>query len=271
MRRIRDEYELSDGDDDEPYARRLRPRPRSAAPLGVLIALVAILAAAVAGVAYVQANEPDDRSCTSCHTIPHTTYQQRGQFAQGGALAVDLSSYHYQALRLQGQAMHCIDCHRGDGGPAHLVDKYVISARNLGRWLAGEDDRRIEKGELRVPHLANETCVACHAATLLVGGQTNHHHNMLPAAYRLWKAGSRLSAPADAADPQALIAAGLKAYDTTVQCADCHASHRQIESDLYLIQAALDAACEQCHRQTGGPISIAPAPPAAARPNPSTP
>lgn len=265
MRRIRDEYELSDADDDEPYARRLRPRSRAAGPLGLLIALIAVLGAAFAGVAYVQANESDDRSCTSCHTIPHTTYQQRGQFAQGGALAVDLSSYHYQALRVQGQAMHCIDCHRGDGGPAHLVDKYAISAQNLGRWLAGEDDRRIEKGTLRVPHLANDACVACHAPTLLVGGGTNHHHSMLPAAYRLWKAGSRLTAPADAADPQAIIAAGLRPYDTSVQCADCHASHRQIESDLYLIQAALDAACERCHQQTGGPASRMPSTLAAMR------
>ena len=83
-------------------------------------------------------------------------------------------------------------------------------------------------------------------------------HNTLPAVYDAWKAGARLIPPADATDPQAVVADGLLRYNTTVQCHNCHQAHRSTDSPSYLdLQNVVKPACEQCHAQSGaGPLNV---------------
>lgn len=278
--RITDEYELPDDDEDDDwsYEGKIYRRPRrSWTGLFVALAALVTIGAGVAGAFMVSERQEQDSFCLSCHTAQHRAYVDRAQASVAGALAPDLSSYHYQQVHGQGGELRCIDCHRGDGGTRHRVDTLILSAEMTALWLAGQDDQRLEKTAitmtvingitqtvpqttlgLRVPHLSNAGCLGCHQEQLLVAGMDNHMHNMLPAVYEVWKSGAPLIAPKDAADPQAIIALGLVRYDTTLQCSNCHQVHRLLDTALFLdLQGVVKPACEQCHRETGqGPAEV---------------
>lgn len=277
-RTLVDEYELPDDDDDWPYEGKLYRRRRRS-PLGPFFGLLAavLVVTGVASAAYVSDRQEDDQFCVSCHTPQHKAYLERADASVAGALAPDLSSFHYQQIRGQGGTIRCIDCHRGDGSTPHRLETLLLSARMAGAWLAGTDDRTLEKTAitttvmngitqtvpatslaLRAPRLSNDGCVACHEQTVLVAGLDNHAHNMLPAAYRAWQAGARLIAPPNASDPQAVIAQGLVPFNTALECSSCHQTHRSLETDGYLDrQGVVKPACEQCHRETGlGPATV---------------
>jgi nitrate/TMAO reductase-like tetraheme cytochrome c subunit len=276
-RYIADQYELPDDDSLDSgiaYGRR-RPRLAGIWLLAVAALLVAIGSAASA-LAVSERQERDD-FCLSCHTPQHRAYVERAAAAVAGALALDLSSYHYQQIYGQDQIIRCIDCHRGDGGVRHRAQVMLLSAELTARWLAGQDDRRLEKTAitttlvngltqtapmtslaLRAPELSNAGCVACHKSELLIAGMDNHMHNTLPAAYTLWRYGEPLVAPKEAPDPQALIAQGLALYPTSVQCSSCHQTHRAMDAAQFLdLQAVVKPACERCHREVGrGPEEV---------------
>ncbi len=259
MKRIADEYELPDYDEpDEGHIGALLRRPRRSwgrvwAALGIMAALAGFLGSLL----YVGQAEREDSFCIGCHTVPEQTYFDRASAALAGALAIDLSSYHYQQIRGAGDAIHCINCHEGDGSAAHAVDKRVLGLRNLVEWFVGRNDPAVEKLRVRAPHLSNDGCAACHQKTLLVAGLDNHTHNMLPLSYALWKDGARLIPPPNAADPQAVMAAGLLRYDTRVQCSTCHQTHRSLETPRYLDAAAVQRGCVQCHVEVGqGPLDV---------------
>lgn len=258
MRRIGSEYELPDYDDDDNPGGMLRHRRRHT---GRWLALFAALVLAIGGVylsVRVTTEQRNDAFCLGCHTEPETAYVERSIQAMAGALAVDLSSYHYQQIRGQGGALHCIQCHEGNASLGHRVEVYLLSARNSYLWLAGQDDRTLEKLRLTTPHLTNDSCLSCHAETVLVAGMDNHQHNMLPATYALWRDGARLIAPPGAVDRQAIIAAGLALYPTNLTCADCHQTHRSLETELFLDRTDnLPTRCVQCHTESGeGPLEV---------------
>jgi mono/diheme cytochrome c family protein len=277
-RYIVDQYELPDDDLlEEGFAyRRRRSVLARLAPLLFIVLLV--MAGGAAGALAISERQERDDFCLSCHTPQHRAYIERATAAVAGALALDLSSYHYQQIYGKGEVIRCIDCHRGDGGVRHRAQLMSLSAELSARWLAGQDDRRLEKTAitttvvngltrtvsptslaLRAPELSNAGCVACHKAQLLVAGMANHMHNTLPAAYELWKYGEPLSAPSGVSDPQALLAQGLALYQTSVQCSHCHQTHRALDTAKFLdLQAVVKSACEQCHRETGrGPAEVA--------------
>lgn len=272
-----DEYELPD-DDELPYEGKLyRPRRRFPAGLFVGFSVAVMIAAGVASFFYVSDQQERDATCLACHTAQHRAYLDRAQASVAGALAPDLASYHYQQIHGQGGELRCIDCHRGNGSTAHRLETFLLSARLAARWLAGQDDQRLEKTAitvtvtggitqtvpptrlaLRAPHLTNDGCIACHRDQLLVAGPDNHLHNTLPAVYEAWQNGAPLIAPRDAPDPQAIIAQGLVRYETTLGCAHCHQAHRTLETTRFLDwQHVVKPACEQCHRETGrGPSEV---------------
>jgi len=277
-RYVRDEYELPD-DDELPDVGKIYRRRRSRLPglLFALFALVVMGGAAAASYVYVNQRQESDAFCISCHTPQHSAYLKRAEAALGGALAADLSSFHYQQIRGSGGDIHCIDCHRGDNSPQDRIATMLLSARMAARWVVGSDNRALEKTvitttviggiTLTVPQttlalhegrLTNMSCIACHTQQMLVAGQANHMHNTLPAVYEVWKAGARLVPPKGATDPQAIVAQGLVRLDTTVECSSCHQTHRSIETANYLdMQAVVKPACERCHRQTGqGPADV---------------
>lgn len=276
-RYLSDEFELPD-DDDLPYEGKLYRRPRRS-PIGLFIVFAALVmvAGGVASFFYVGEQQRQDATCLACHTPPHQAYLDRAQASVGGALAPDLSSFHYQQIRGGGGDIRCIDCHRGNDSLPDRAATMLLSLRMTARWLAGANDVRIEKTAitttvingvtqtvpqttlaLREPALTNASCIACHQEQLLIAGLANHMHNMLPAVYDAWKNGARLIAPKDAPDPQAVIAQGLMRFETTVQCTACHQAHRTMDTNGFLdLQNVVKPACEQCHRETGsGPTQV---------------
>ena len=97
---------------------------------------------------------------------------------------------------------------------------------------------------------------------LLVAGFENHFHNKLPDAFRAWRAGGELTLPEN--EPEANLFAleeGLKKYDTTVRCLDCHLAHFDVEgAELFFyldVENVVLFACEQCHRDVdAGPLDL---------------
>lgn len=275
-RKLRGDYAWDDGADDDGagFGRLARaPAPRGPQILfGLAIALLAAAVVAVAGSLVVQARQEDDAFCVGCHTAPHMAYRTRAEASLAGAYALDLSSYHYQQIRGTGGAIRCIDCHRGDGSVNARMETLGLSAEMALLWLAGGTDDRIEKVTitstrvisrdggmvslpapvLRAPALSNDGCVGCHKPTLLTAGMDNHTHNMLPAAYALWRSGERLIAPPGTKDVQGLLAQGLTPYKTTLQCGSCHTGHQSLEVERYLDRAVLAQRCDQCHLETRG-------------------
>jgi nitrate/TMAO reductase-like tetraheme cytochrome c subunit len=277
-RYLTDDYELPDDDDDLPYEGKLYRRKRRSPALPAFIALFTVLLiAGVASFFHFSEQQKQDAFCISCHTPQHRAYLNRAEAAVGGALADDLSSFHYQQIRGQGGEIRCIDCHRGDGSTNDRLETMLLSARLAAAWLAASDDRTIEKTAitstvisgitqtvlqttlaLHAPRLTNASCIGCHTGQLLVAGPENHHHNTLPAVYDAWKAGARLTAPKNVTETQTIATQGLVRYETTVQCTSCHQTHRTTEAANYLDrQGVVKPACEQCHRQTGaGPLEV---------------
>jgi len=278
-RYVNDEYELPD-DDELPYEGKLYHRRRRRGPgLGLAFVLFAALvmgAAAIASFFYVNDRQERDTFCLGCHTPQHQAYLNRAEAAVSGALAPDLSSFHYQQILGTGGSLHCIDCHRGSDSTQHRIETFVLSARLAARWVAGSDDRTLEKTAitttvisgitqtvaqttlaLHEPRLTNASCIGCHTDQLLIAGTANHMHNTLPAVYEAWKAGAKLIPPKGATNPQAIVAQGLVRYDTTLQCHTCHQAHRTTDAANYLdMQNVVKPACEQCHRQTGKGPSV---------------
>ena len=268
---IEDEFEIPDDEDDYevPFEGSLaRRKPPVLWPFALLALIVASAIAAVYGYQRVNEQQESDAYCLSCHTDQHTEYAQRGESAVAGAIAVDLSSYHYQQIRGQGGSVRCIDCHRGDDSRNARVETTALSARISLAWLLRGEATGLEAAAavltdtqgittvlgsraLIAPHLANDGCVACHNETLLIAGIENHMHNTLPAAYALWKNGARLIPPNTDADAQAIAARGLARYTTTVQCSDCHQAHRSTDEEKYIHQATEQRTCEQCHAEAG--------------------
>lgn len=223
-----------------------------------VFALVAVLAAGLAAAGYVSHREEDDRFCISCHTAPEVVYYQRAQAALAradGALVPDLSSAHYIKAKTP---FRCIDCHRGDNGLVSRASTLALGARDTLAWLSGQADPSLEKNTALAPGLLNTACNRCHTETLLITGFENHFHNKLPDAYRAWQAGGKLSPPRQG-PPTSELVTGLKFYDTTVTCLDCHRAHVQAEEEQFFLKQdeVVLPACERCHQQVGqGPARL---------------
>jgi predicted CXXCH cytochrome family protein len=258
MPTIGDNYEVPEYDDDDDGDNMLRPRRNHAKAWIVLLILLAIAAGGVYFATRVTNEQRNDTFCIGCHTEPETEYVRRAGAAMAGALALDLSSSHYQKIRGTGGTLSCIECHEGNASLGHRAEVFLLSARNGYNWLLGNDDRTLEKTRLTVPHLSNDGCLGCHAEKVLVAGMANHQHNMLPVVYELWRNGARLIPPEGTVDKQSIIAAGLVKYATTLQCSDCHQTHRSLETDQYLDRTSnLPTRCVQCHIEVNqGPREV---------------
>jgi hypothetical protein len=272
---IQDEYEIPDDDDDfdVPFDLTLaRRKRRSFAPLYALLGAVAVGAVIVVGHNEATTRQNNDQFCVACHNDQHTLYSERALNASNGALAVDLSSYHYQQIRGNGGDIRCIDCHRGADSDNARIETNVLSARISLAWLLlGEQTGAqasagvitasngvttfVGSSALSAPHLSNDGCITCHADILLTAGIDNHMHNTLPAAYALWKNGAQLIAPNGAADAQAIVARGLQRYETAVRCSDCHLTHRETDAENYQHEPTTQRQCVQCHTDAGVTIN----------------
>lgn len=218
----------------------------------ILIALAILVAVGLGLAGYASHLEEDDRFCISCHTVPERVYYERAQAASNpasvGEPPVDLSSSHYAGAQAP---FRCIDCHRGNHT---LVDRATTLALGLNDaliWIAGRADPALEKNTAYAPHLLNAACTRCHTETLLVIGFENHFHNKLPDAYRAWQAGGKLLPPRRG-PVTGEDTTGLKFYNTTLTCLDCHRAHVQGEAAQFFLrqEELVLPACERCHQET---------------------
>ena len=208
-----------------------------------------------APIAAVSVLEERDVFCTSCHIAPEVAYYERAQLALAGEEPLlDLSSAHYAAEA----GFRCIDCHRGDGSPAHRAQTLALGARDTLIYLSGQADETIEKATIEVPDLLTAGCVKCHADSLLVVGFENHFHNKLPDAYAAWQAGGQLTLPASRPEADT---SRLDLYATGLRCPDCHLTHihaagAELTGFLDLENTILPT-CVRCHQEVGqGPLEL---------------
>jgi len=241
--------------------------PRRTGRLLILAPLLLLILAAIP-VLTVSALEESDRFCASCHVVPERTYYNRAQFALAGVEPVtDLSSAHYLADPADlphRRPFRCIDCHRGDEGAIHRATALTLGARDTAIYLFGAPDPSIEKTHIEVPVLLTESCIKCHAGSLLVVGFPNHYHNKLPLAYQVWQRGGTLTTPQENAELfQPALEAGLQPVEeSTLLCVDCHPAHVSTPGSEQMgfidVQNVVFPACEECHiAALGVPLGLA--------------
>ena len=156
---IEDDFELYDNewqdDDDEQWlgSGNFLRRPKRKIPVGLFLVFGVVLMgiAAFASLVYIPQRQEQDSFCIGCHannSVPnsHTEYYKRASDASvSGELPPDLSSFHYQRIRVGGGNIRCIDCHRGDDRTVHRVETTGLSAWMTALWLADRADPRLEK------------------------------------------------------------------------------------------------------------------------------
>ncbi len=243
-------------------------RPRSRRLLLVLVGILTLIG--LLSIGTISSLEEQDRFCASCHMVPERTYYNRAQFALAGVIPLeDLASAHYviPSSQQDPRDFRCIDCHRGNEGVIHRGTAITLGARDAAIYLLGQPDQAIEKTHIEVPQLLTDSCIKCHADSLLVVGFQNHFHNKLPAAQKLLLQGEALklpdSIPADQVEIyQSVLDAGLTTIEETdLRCVDCHLAHihkpgTELSSFLDL-QNVVYPACERCHvTALGQPLGL---------------
>ena len=142
----------------------------------------------IVGFAGGTALEEHDSFCSSCHTVPETTYLNRSDAALVSASAVvsDLATYHFHQALTNTTSFQCIVCHRGDASLGNRIHSLALAMKDPSRWLAAGRIPPSERTTIAEPALVNAACVACHETTLLTQrGNATHFHNLLPATTAL--------------------------------------------------------------------------------------
>ena len=91
--------------------------------------------------------ESHDTFCTSCHTMPESTFYDRSTAAQ----PVDLASFHTT------KNTACIDCHSGQGIFGRIQAE-LMGARNAFKWYTGT---AVQPAVLTFP-IGDGNCLKCH-------------------------------------------------------------------------------------------------------------
>ncbi|MBX3062417.1 MAG: multiheme c-type cytochrome [Anaerolineae bacterium] len=238
----------------------------------VVIGLAAFLVLVLlGGVGFVTASvlEEQDAFCTSCHTVPETTYFNRAYIAldHPSEPVNDLATSHYIAAQQEGgEPFKCINCHRGDASPGHRVSTLTLAGRDAIIYLLGRENPAIEKVNIAEAWLPNAACVSCHTETLLaLKGIDNHFHTHLPQAAEALAKGGTLTVASDFrgsdSDKDALLKAGLGTVSgVDLLCTSCHLAHKALPggaSQFFMDADMRNAACVDCHVVAGqGPQSV---------------
>ncbi|MEP7285481.1 MAG: hypothetical protein ABI947_06910 [Chloroflexota bacterium] len=207
------------------------------------------------GIGFVGATalEEHDEFCTSCHTVPETTYFQRANTATNNPSVViaDLASYHYQQAQTKSQTFGCIECHRGDSSLTNRVQTLALGAQDTVTFVMGKADPTLEKTTINQPALVNAACIGCHTDTLLtVNGNQTHFHNWLPQTAQLVAQGKQLIVSNNNGRNRR-----LRTVNTTLTCTSCHLAHKTVDTSnpqLKLVDKTVtQMACDTCHKDAG--------------------
>ena len=224
----------------------------------IAIPIVFFVAILLAGAGFTTATvlEEHDDFCTSCHTVPETTYYNRAivSLAKINAPVTDLATAHYNLSKLNGKPdFTCIYCHRGDSSLGQRISTVALGSRDALIFVLGKADPTLEKSQVAESWLPNAACVSCHTATLLtLNGLGNHFHNNLPQAAAALANGGQFIVPVEFnASRGSLLRNGLDTIDVSLQCSDCHQSHKTIAdgaASVFTEADRVNQACESCHK-----------------------
>src|SRR4051794_17207677 len=109
------------------------PRPKRRRFLPVIAGIVFIVVLGVGGFITASALEEHDNFCTSCHTVPETTYFNRAYLSLDNPKEVvtDLATVHYHLAQQDNKpAFSCISCHRGDSTLGNRVATLALAGRD---------------------------------------------------------------------------------------------------------------------------------------------
>jgi hypothetical protein len=206
----------------------------------------------------VSAAEEQDGFCATCHLNPERTYAERARTVKqaydvaqeqgltGDALwqtgretARDLASAHRAA------ALNCVACHRGDNGPGDRLTALTLGARNTLLYLSGQFDP--DHSGVAKQGLVEGSCLHCHLDEPVLGGVNAGEENPILADSFENHFHSYLFAPE-------------YVEQVTIDCLDCHASHREIPPIIPFFideQGVVLPACVQCHIEVQkGPVDL---------------
>lgn len=233
---------------------------------------LALILFGLAGGGYLLASalEEHDTFCISCHTAPEITYFNRAYIAldHPELPAPDLSTAHYTAAQAAGDApFRCIDCHRGDSSVLHRISAILLGARDVGTFVLGRENPAVEKFRTSSAWLANASCSACHAESLVrLDGINNHFHSYLPEARLALQRGAQLTIGdalrqviAEAPNPDPALGE-LRTISVDLLCSDCHQAHHALldgPQTFFMDEALRIKTCVTCHVTAGqGPQSV---------------
>jgi hypothetical protein len=228
-------------------------------PLFAGILFLALIFFGSVGFVVASALEEHDSFCTSCHTVPETTYYNRAYLAlDNPTLAVnDLATAHYHlAQDGKKEPFACINCHRGDSSLGHRISTIALAGRDTITYVTGNENPQIEKTNIRESWLPNAACVSCHTPLLMtVSGLNNHFHTLLPQAGEAQKKGGKLIAEGVIKGNDAALAQWSHTVsDVNLTCTSCHLAHTTIQNGkatFYMQPAQRNEACITCHKVAG--------------------
>jgi hypothetical protein len=193
-------------------SRRHKPQRIKRSPLmiGILVAVGLAIVFTASGFSFAATQEAHDVFCSSCHTLPESTFYQRSTSSQ----PVDLASFHTV------KSTRCIDCHSGTGVFGRMSAE-LLGARNA---LAFYTKTAVQPAPLTRP-IGDENCVKCHQDVLNQTATMNNHFHVL---LLRWQA-------ADA------NASG---------CVSCHPGHSTgaTAENRFMDQASTEQVCSACHQ-----------------------
>jgi hypothetical protein len=221
----------------------------------VIAGIAFVLVLGVGGFVTASALEEHDTFCTSCHTVPETTYFNRAYVALDNpqTQVTDLATAHYHLSQQENKpAFSCISCHRGDASLGQRISTLALAGRDTLIYVLGKEDPTIEKEHTKEGWLPNAACVSCHTDTLLtLKGLDNHFHTHLPqAAAALANGGTLIVSEAHQNEKDRLMALGLQTVNTPLVCSDCHQAHATLANGaavFFMDAVRRDDACVSCH------------------------
>lgn len=146
-------------------ARYQTPKKKPFPLIPILIGGVVLAVLLTAGgFGFAATQESHDVFCSSCHSMPETTFYQRSI----GQVAVDLASDHTV------QKTRCIDCHSGVGLTGRMSAE-LLGAHNAVKWYTGT---AIQPAPLTIA-IEDSNCLKCHDNVTIGRNLNNHFHAFL--------------------------------------------------------------------------------------------
>jgi hypothetical protein len=204
-----------------------KSKKRSRIIIGLIAAVIAVVALSAGGFAFAATQETHDQFCASCHTQPESTFVARSTTAP----AVDLASHHTTQNTL------CIDCHSGQGVTGRISAE-LMGAKNAFKWFSGT---AVQPAVINTP-ISDQACLKCHQDVTKRGYQPKTQMTVPGGRAGRGEAGighwHQFMTRWQTADPNA---------GTCVTCHSGHATDGNAQNG-FMNNQTVAATCDACHR-----------------------